>query len=396
MDYQSTTPIDPRVLEDMMPYFTTKFGNPHSRSHSFGWEAEGGVENARKQVANVINANPKEVIFTSGATESNNIAIKGVANFYKDKGNHIITVSTEHKAVLDPCRHLEQHGFKITYLKVNKNGSINLEDLVNAITDQTILVSVMAINNEIGVMQPIKEIGKICRERSIFFHTDAAQAFGKTPLNVKDMCIDLLSISGHKIYGPKGIGALYVGRKPRVRVDALMLGGGQERGMRSGTLPTALCVGLGSAAKYASDCMDEDYKRIKNLSRKMTNALLEIPEVFFNGNKETGYPGCINLSFSCIEGESMILAIKDLAVSSGSACTSTSLESSYVLRALGVDEELAHTSIRFGIGRFTTEEEIDHAINTVKNSINKLRELSPLWEMVQEGIDIKNINWTAH
>lgn len=397
LDYQSTTKTDPRVVDKMLPYFTEQFGNPHSRSHSFGWEAEEAVENARSQIASLIKANPKEIIFTSGATESNNLAIKGTANFYKEKKNHIITVVTEHKCVLDACRHLEQQGFDITYLPVDKEGFISLEKLENSITDKTLLVSVMSINNEIGTIQPLKEIGEICKKHGVFFHTDAAQAFGKMPIDVNEMNIDLLSISGHKIYGPKGIGALYIRRKPRVRIEPLINGGGQERGMRSGTLATPLVVGLGEAAEIAKKEMQQDYNHIKNLSDIFLKEIVDnIPEVFLNGPKEKRWPGNINLSFSYIEGESLILAIRDLAVSSGSACTSASLEPSYVLRALGVEEELAHTSIRFGIGRFTTKEEIDYAINTIKKSINKLRAMSPLWEMVQEGIDLKSIQWTDH
>jgi cysteine desulfurase len=396
MDYQATTPLDPRVLEAMLPYFNQKFGNPHSRSHKFGWDAENAVEEARKHVADLINADPREIIFTSGATESNNLAIRGVAEFYKDKKNHIITVATEHKCVLDTARHLNQEGFEVTYLTVKENGIIDLEALKSAIKDSTVLVSVMTVNNEIGVIQPIKEIGKICRERGIFFHTDAAQGFGKIPLDIKDMNIDLMSISGHKIYGPMGIGALYVGRSPRVRLNAIVHGGGQERGMRSGTVPLPLVVGLGEAARIAKLEMKEEYTRIKNLFEYFTSKLLKLSHVFLNGDINARYPGNINLSFSCIEGESMIGAIKSIAVSSGSACTSESLEPSYVLRALGVDEELAHTSIRFGIGRFTTKEELDFAIDCVTAAVDKLRELSPLWEMLQEGVDLKSINWANH
>jgi len=397
LDYQATTPMDPRVLEVMIPYFTEKFGNPHSRSHSYGWEAEAAVEKARKQVADLIGASEKEIIFTSGATESNNMALKGIAHFYKDKKDHIITVVTEHKCVLDACRHLEQEGFKLTYLPVGKNGLIDLQDLKNAITDRTAIVSIMAINNEIGVIQDLKEIGKITRERGVFFHTDAAQGFGKIPLNVEEMNIDLMSISGHKIYGPKGIGALYVRRRPRVRLEPLINGGGQERGMRSGTLPTPLIVGFGEAAAIAQKEMPEEYARVKRLSDKFYNAVArEIPDVFLNGDETQRYPGNLNLSFAYIEGESMIMAIKDLAVSSGSACTSASLEPSYVLRSLGVEEEMAHTSIRFGIGRFTTEAEIDYAIEVIRSNIEKLRQMSPLWEMVQEGVDLKSIEWAAH
>lgn len=396
MDYQATTPTDPRVLETMLPYFTEKFGNPHSRSHYFGWEAEEAVEKAREDVSLLINANAKEIIFTSGATESNNLAIKGVTKFYKDQKNHIITVTTEHKCVLDTCRHLEQEGFKVTYLPVNPDGIIDLGELKSAITDKTLLVSIMAANNEIGVIQPLAEIGKICRDRGVYFHTDAAQAFGKIQLDVKEMCIDLMSISGHKIYGPKGVGALYVGRSPRVRLEAIINGGGQERGMRSGTLATPLIVGLGAAAYIAKTEMESEYKRVQKLTDKFIDTLLEIPHCYLNGHRKLRIPGNINISFACIEGESMIGAIKDIAVSSGSACTSASLEPSYVLRALGVDEELAHTSIRFGIGRFTTEAEVDYAIASVKKAVNKLRDLSPLWEMLQEGIDLKSINWATH
>lgn len=397
LDYQSTTPLDPRVFDAMQPYFFEKFGNPHSRSHAYGWEAEEGTEIARKQVAELIGANPKEIVFTSGATESNNLAIKGAARFYGDKKKHIITLVTEHKCVLDSCRHLEREGFEVSYLPVQKNGIIDLDVLKNAIREDTLLVSIMAVNNEIGVIQPLKEIGEICRANNVFFHTDAAQAFGKMPLDVNELNIDMMSISGHKIYGPKGIGALFVRRRPRVRLEALINGGGQERGFRSGTLPTPLVVGLGEAARIAGEEMEEDTKRIKYLSDKFYDAVVaNIKDVFVNGDVEQRIPGNLNLSFAYIEGESMIMAIRDLAVSSGSACTSASLEPSYVLRALGVDEELAHTSIRFGIGRFTTEEEIDHAVKVVTGAIDKLREMSPLWEMVQEGVDLKSIQWSGH
>jgi cysteine desulfurase len=397
LDYQSTTPCDPRVLEKMLPYFTEKFGNPHSRSHAYGWEAEEACELARSQVAKVINADAKEIIFTSGATEANNIALKGVGHFYKDKKNHIITVVTEHKCVLDSARHLEQEGFTVTYLPVQTNGLIDLKELEDAITDQTFLVSVMAVNNEIGVIQPLAEIGKITRARGVLFHTDAAQAFGKIPLDVEAMNIDLMSISAHKIYGPKGVGALYVRRRPRVRLEALFTGGGQERGMRSGTLPTPLVVGFGEAARITQADMANDASRIRYLSDKFLKATLDsVKDVYLNGDREQRWPGCINLSFAYIEGESMIMAIKNLAVSSGSACTSASLEPSYVLRSIGVGEELAHTSIRFGIGRFTTEEEVDEAIKIVSGSIEKLRAMSPLWEMVQEGVDISKIEWAGH
>ncbi|MEY3197184.1 MAG: hypothetical protein RLZZ59_552 [Pseudomonadota bacterium] len=397
LDYQSTTPIDPRVLEAMIPYFTDKFGNPHSRSHSYGWEAEDAVDLARSEVAQLISADSKEIIFTSGATESNNLAIKGVAHFYRDVKNHIITVSTEHKCVLDTCRHLEQEGFKVKYLPVGRDGLINLDDLRNSITEQTSIVSVMAVNNEIGVIQPLEEIGKICRERGVFFHSDIAQAFGKIPIDVQKCNIDLASISGHKIYGPKGIGALYVRRRPRVRLAAIINGGGQERGMRSGTVPTPLVVGLGKAAAIAMNEMQSDYDHVKKLSQKFLSIVMDgASEVFLNGSSKNRYPGNLNLSFSYIEGESMILAIKDLAVSSGSACTSSSLEPSYVLKAIGVGDELAHTSIRFGIGKFSTEEEIEYAAALVLSKINSLREMSPLWEMAQEGIDITKIQWAEH
>ena len=397
LDYQSTTPIDPRVLESMMPYFTHKFGNPHSRSHEFGWEAEEGVETARNQIANLIGANPKEIVFTSGATEANNLAIKGVAKFYGAKKNHIITLPTEHKCVLDSLRHLEQEGFDVTYLEVEQNGLVNLDVLENAITDKTVLISIMAVNNEIGVIQPLEEIGAICRKYGVFFHSDIAQAFGKIPIDVNKCNIDLASISAHKIYGPKGVGALYVRRKPRVRILPLFNGGGQERGMRSGTLAPALVVGFGVAAEIAGSEMQKDLDHVKKLFDYFYKKILDnLSEVFLNGDLEKRYPGNINLSFAYAEGESIILAIKDLAVSSGSACTSSSLEPSYVLRALGVDVELAHTSIRFGFGRFTTIEEVDFAAALIISKIGYLRELSPLWEMVQEGIDLKSINWAAH
>ncbi len=397
LDYQSTTPTDPRVVSAMMPYFTEKFGNPHSRSHSYGWESEEAVEKARKSVARLINAEDKEIIFTSGATESNNLAIKGVARFYKGQKNHIIVLQTEHKCVLDACRHLELENFEITYLDVLPSGLVDLAKLKSAITDKTVLVSIMAVNNEIGVIQPLEEIGKICRENGVFFHTDIAQAFGKIKIDVNKFNIDLASISGHKIYGPKGIGALYVRKRPRVKIDPIFNGGGQERGMRSGTLPTPLVVGLGVAAEIALEEMEEEFSRIKNLrDRFLKRIRSEVKDIYINGDEDQRYPGNLNISFAYIEGESMILAIKDLAVSSGSACTSSSLEPSYVLRALGVDVELAHTSIRFGIGRFTTQEEIDFAADLIISSVNKLREMSPLWEMVQEGIDLKTIKWTEH
>jgi cysteine desulfurase len=397
MDYQSTTPVDPRVLDKMLPYFGEKFGNPHSRSHAYGWETEDAVEEARDQVASLIGANKKEIIFTSGATESNNMAIKGLAEFYGENKKHIITVKTEHKCVLESCRQLERKGFEITYLDVQKNGLIDLDELKNAIREDTLVVSIMAVNNEIGIIQPLKEIGQITREKGVFFHSDIAQAFGKIPIDVNEMNIDLASISGHKIYGPKGIGALFVRRRPRVRLGAIISGGGQERGFRSGTIPTPLAVGLGEAARIANEEMEEENKRIQHFHDKMYKALVEdIPEVYLNGDPKLGYPGNLNLSFAYIEGESMLMAIRDLAVSSGSACTSASLEPSYVLHALGVGDDLAHTSIRFGIGRFTTEEEVDRAIEIVKSNIEKLREMSPLWDMAQDGIDINSIEWSGH
>jgi cysteine desulfurase len=397
LDYQATTPCDPRVVEKMLPYFTTHFGNPHSRNHPHGWSAEEAIEKARAQVASIIGADPREVIFTSGATESNNLAIKGVAKFYGPQKNHIITCVTEHKCVLDSCRHLEEDGFSVTYLPVQANGLIELDKLKAAIRPETVLVSIMAVNNEIGVIQPLQEIGKICRDAGVFFHTDAAQAVGKISLDVEAMNIDLLSISGHKIYGPKGIGALYVRRKPRVRLQALINGGGQERGMRSGTLPTPLCVGLGEACAIAQEEMEAEASRIKALSDRLYHGLTgQLKDVYLNGDGAPRIPGNLNLSFAYVEGEGLMMGIKELSVSSGSACTSSSLEPSYVLRALGVQEEMAHTSIRFGLGRFSTEAEVDTAIEKVVAAVEKLREMSPLWEMVQEGIDLKNIKWSEH
>lgn len=397
MDYQATTPTDPRVVESMMPYFTSKFGNPHSRSHSFGWEAQEAIEIARSNIAKVIGAAEKEIIFTSGATESNNTAIKGVAHFYGDKKKQIITIATEHKCVLDTCRHLQQEGFDIVYLPVMSNGIIDLDVLSNAITDQTALVSVMAVHNEIGVIQPIKEIGRICRQKGVFFHSDIAQGFGKIPINVNECNIDLASISGHKIYGPKGIGALYVRRKPHVRLTPLINGGGQERGIRSGTLPTPLIVGFGRAAEIAISSMENDYNHVKALYERLLNGIMQkVPEVYLNGDKHQRYPGNLNLSFAGIEGESMIMSIKDIAISSGSACTSSSLEPSYVLKSIGIGENLAHTSIRFGIGRFTNELEIDYAVELISEKSKSLRELSSMWEMMQEGVDFTEIKWNIH
>ncbi len=397
LDYQATTPTDPRVLAAMMPYFTEKFGNPHSRNHPHGWEAEEAVETARRQVADLIGADEREIVFTSGATESNNLAIAGVARFYKDRRNHIVTVVTEHKCVLDTCRHLEGEGVEVTYLPVKPDGLVDLARLEAAITDKTVIVSVMAVNNEIGVIQPLAEIGALCRAKGAFFHTDAAQAFGKIPLDVEAMKIDLMSISGHKIYGPKGIGALFVRRKPRVRLQALIHGGGQERGMRSGTLPTPLCVGLGEAAVIAKREMAAEAAKLTRLRDRFHDRITaRLPDVFLNGDLERRIPGNLNLSFAYVEGEGLMMGIKDLSVSSGSACTSASLEPSYVLRALGVEEELAHTSLRIGFGRFTTEAEVDYAADRIVAAVQKLREMSPLWEMAQAGIDIKSIKWAAH
>ncbi|MSP89173.1 MAG: IscS subfamily cysteine desulfurase [Alphaproteobacteria bacterium] len=389
--------MDPRVLDAMMPYFIEKFGNPHSRNHSHGWEAEEAVEKSRAQIASIIGADEREIVFTSGATESNNLAIHGVAQFYKDRRNHIVTVVTEHKCVLDTCRHLEQQGFTVTYLPVRTNGLVDLEQLKAAVTDKTVLVSVMAVNNEIGVIQPMAEIGAICRARGAFFHTDCAQAVGKIPLDVEAMKIDLMSISGHKIYGPKGVGALYVRRKPRVRLQAMIHGGGQERGMRSGTLATPLCVGLGEACAIAEREMGTEAEKLRGLRDRFYKGITDrLTHVYLNGDFERRIPGNLNISFSCVEGESLMMAIKSLSVSSGSACTSASLEPSYVLRALGVEEELAHTSLRLGIGRFTTEQEVDYAVEEIVSHVQKLRDMSPLWDMVQEGIDLKSIQWAAH
>lgn len=397
MDAQATTPMDPRVVDAMLPYMVSLYGNPHSRTHSYGWETEEAVEKARKQIADLIKCDPKEVIFTSGATESNNIAIKGTARFYNIKKKHIITTQTEHKCVLDSCRALEGEGFNITYLPVMSSGLVNLSDLESAITDQTSLVSVMMVNNEIGVKQQIKEIGEICRKKDVKFHTDAAQAVGKIPINVNEQNIDLMSLSGHKVYGPKGIGALFVRRKPRVKVVPLQSGGGQERGIRSGTVPAPLAVGFGAACEIAMQEMKYDHEWMELLSKRLLDKIMnKIPDVVRNGDPEHSYPGCINLSFAYVEGESLLMALKDIALSSGSACTSASLEPSYVLRAIGTDEDLAHSSIRFGFGRFTTIEEVDYTAERVIKYVEKLRSMSPLWEMVQEGVDIKSIKWTQH
>lgn len=396
LDYQSTTPVDPSVAELICKEMKENFGNPHSKSHSFGWIAEEKVEIARKQIANVINADAKEIVFTSGATESNNMAIRGLAEFYGSDKNHIITVETEHKCVINTVRYLKTKGFDITFLPVDSDGLISLEQLEKAITPKTLCVSIMAVNNEIGVIQPLEEIGQITRKHGVFFHTDIAQGYGKIPIDVEKMNIDLASISSHKIYGPKGVGALFVRRKPKVRLTPLIYGGGQERGFRSGTMPMPIIAGFGLAAEICQKTMAEEHARIKKLADKMLNELLPLEEVYLNGHKEKRIPGNLNISFGFIEGESMMMSISDLAVSSGSACTSSSLEPSYVIKALGVSEELAHTSIRFGIGRFTTEEEIDYAIAVIKSKVHNLRELSPLWEMYKEGIDIASIQWDEH
>ncbi|MDD3484347.1 IscS subfamily cysteine desulfurase [Azovibrio restrictus] len=397
LDYSATTPVDPRVAEKMIPYLTEKFGNPASRSHSFGWEAEAAVEEAREQVAALVNADAKEIVWTSGATESNNLAIKGAANFYgATKGKHLITVKTEHKAVLDTMREMERQGFQVTYLDVQENGLIDLELFKAALRPDTCLVSVMFVNNEIGVVQPIAEIGEICREKGVLFHVDAAQATGKVAIDLDKLKVDLMSFSAHKTYGPKGIGALYVRRKPRVRLEAQMHGGGHERGFRSGTLATHQIVGMGEAFRIAREEMAEENARIGTLRDRLLKGLSDIDCVYVNGDLEQRVPHNLNISFAYVEGESLLMAIKDLAVSSGSACTSASLEPSYVLRALGRDDELAHSSIRFTIGRFNTEAEIDYAVKLLHQKIGKLREMSPLWEMVQEGIDLSTVQWAAH
>ena len=396
LDYSATTPVDPRVAEKMIPYLTEHFGNAASRSHAFGWEAEESVEWARAQVAALINADPKEIVWTSGATESDNLAIKGAALFYKGKGKHLVTMKTEHKAVLDSMRELEKQGFEVTYLAPQSNGLLDLDTFKNALRDDTTLVSIMMVNNEIGVIQPIAEIGEICRERGIIFHVDATQAPGKIGIDLQKLKVDLMSLSAHKVYGPKGIGALYVRRKPRVRLEAQIHGGGHERGMRSGTLATHQIVGMGEAFRIAKAEMATEIPRIRALRDRLLKGLSDIEEIYVNGDMEHRVPHNLNISFNFVEGESLIMAIKDLAVSSGSACTSASLEPSYVLRALGRNDELAHSSIRFSLGRFTTEEEIDYAIDLLHKKIGRLRELSPLWEMHQEGIDLNTVEWTAH
>ncbi len=398
MDNNSTTRCDPRVVEAMLPFFTEKYGNAASRNHAFGWEAEEAVENARDQVGALIGCSGKEIIFTSGATESNNLAIKGVASMYRKKGNHIITTVTEHKAILDPCKRLERDGFEVTYLPVDTYGQVSAEQVAAALTDKTILVSVMAANNEIGTVQPLKAIGKLCKEKGVLFHSDAVQAVGKIPVNVEEMGIDLLSLTAHKFYGPKGSGALYVRRKnPRVRLDAIMDGGGHERGMRSGTLAVPGIVGLGKAAELANKERESEAVRLLALRQRLNDAITrELEDVQLNGHPTERLPGNLNLSFAFVEGESMMMGIRDVAVSSGSACTSASLEPSYVLRAIGVGDDLAHSSIRFGLGRFNTEAEVDHVAKQVVQAVNHLREMSPLYEMHKQGIDIKTVEWAAH
>lgn len=399
LDYAATTPVDPRVAEKLCSYLTLEsghFGNPASRSHVFGWEAEEAVEQARKQVAALINADPKEIVWTSGATESDNLAIKGVAEFYGKKGKHIITSKTEHKAVLDPCRHLERFGYEVTYLEPEANGLIDLAKLEAALRPDTILVSIMHVNNEIGVIQDIAAIGEMTRARGILFHVDAAQSAGKVPIDLQQLKVDLMSFSAHKIYGPKGIGALYVRRKPRVRIEAQMHGGGHERGMRSGTLPTHQIVGMGEAFRIAREEMAQENERIRMLRDRLLSGVQDMEEVYVNGDMEQRVPHNLNISFNYVEGESLMMALRDLAVSSGSACTSASLEPSYVLRAIGRPDELAHSSIRFSIGRFTTEQDVDHTVELIREKISKLRELSPLWDMYKEGIDLATVQWSAH
>ncbi len=396
MDYGATNPCDPRVVDAMIPWLREHFGNPASRSHAWGWEAEAAVEKAREHVADLIGADPREIVWTSGATESNNLALKGAAHFYKSKGRHLITVRTEHKAVLDTMRELERQGFEVSYLDVQEDGLLNFDVLKAAIRPDTILISVMFVNNEIGVIQDIPGIGALCREKGIFFHVDAAQATGKVDIDLKTLPVDLMSLASHKTYGPKGIGALYVRRKPRVRLEAQMHGGGHERGMRSGTLPTHQCVGMGEAFRIAKLEMAQDNARAKALHDRLVNGLKDVEQVFLNGHPTQRVMQNLNMSFNFVEGESLIMGIKGLAVSSGSACTSASLEPSYVLRALGRSDELAHSSLRMTIGRWTTEEEIDYAIDTIRQNVGKLRDLSPLWEMYQDGIDISTIQWTAH
>ena len=398
LDYASTTPIDKRVADKMLEYMTTDgmYGNPASRSHSYGWDADEAVSMSRKHVADLINADPREIVWTSGATESDNLAIKGAAHFYKKKGKHVITIKTEHKAVLDACRQLEREGFEVTYMEPMPNGLIDIKQLESEIRDDTVLISIMHVNNEIGVIQDIESIGKLARSKKIIFHVDAAQSAGKIEIDLEKMNVDLMSFSAHKIYGPKGIGALYVRRKPRVRLEAQIHGGGHERGLRSGTLPTHQIVGMGEAFRIAKEEMEKDYEKISQLRNRLWNGLKDIEEVYLNGDFENRYPGIMNISFNYVEGESLIMATKDIAVSSGSACTSASLEPSFVLRAIGRSDELAHSSLRMSIGRFTTEKEIDTTVETVKKAVDKLRALSPLWEMYKDGIDMSKIEWAAH
>jgi len=398
LDYASTTPIDDRVAKKMLEYMTTDgmYGNPASRSHSFGWDADDAVSQSRQHVADLINADPREIVWTSGATESDNLAIKGAAHFYKKKGKHVITIKTEHKAVLDACRQLEREGFEVTYMEPMPNGLIDIEKLESEIRDDTVLISIMHVNNEIGVIQDIEAIGELARSKKIIFHVDAAQSAGKVEIDLQKMKVDLMSFSAHKIYGPKGIGALYVRRKPRVRLEAQIHGGGHERGLRSGTLPTHQIVGMGEAFRIAKEEMESDYDKVSQLRNRLWNGLKDIEEVYLNGDFENRYPGIMNISFNYVEGESLIMATKDIAVSSGSACTSASLEPSFVLRAIGRSDELAHSSLRMSIGRFTTEDEIDTTIKTVSKAVEKLRALSPLWEMYKDGIDMSKIEWAAH
>ena len=398
MDYSATTPVDERVAEKMCTYLTRQgqFGNAASRSHEFGWKAEAAIEQARRDVAELINANPKEIIWTSGATEADNLAIKGAAHFYKRKGKHIVTLKTEHKAVLDSCRQLEREGYEVTYMDPEPSGLLDLQKFEATLRDDTVLVSIMHVNNEIGVIQDIEAIGEICRNHKIIFHVDAAQSAGKIPIDTEKLKVDLMSFSAHKIYGPKGIGALYVRRKPRVRLEAQMHGGGHERGLRSGTLPTHQIVGMGEAFRIAREEMVEEEARIRSLRDRLWNGLNDMEEVYLNGDLDHRVPGNLNVSFNFVEGESLIMALKDMAVSSGSACTSSSLEPSYVLRALGRNDELAHSSIRFSIGRFTTEEEVDYVANLLREKVTRLRELSPLWDMYKEGIDLDSVQWAAH
>ncbi len=395
-DYSATTPVDPRVVDKMVPWLYEHYGNPASRSHALGWEAEEAVEEARENVAALVNADPREVIWTSGATESNNLAIKGAASFYAERGKHIITVKTEHKAVLDPCREMERHGFEVTYLDVQENGLVDLEVFKAALRPDTVLVSVMFVNNEIGVIQDIETIGEICRERNIIFHVDAAQATGKVAIDLQKLKVDLMSFCAHKTYGPKGIGALYIRRKPRVRIEAQMHGGGHERGFRSGTLATHQIVGMGESFRLAKLEMGTENERIRMLRDRLWAGLSQIEEVYLNGDLDKRVPHNLNVSFNYVEGESLIMAIKELAVSSGSACTSASLEPSYVLRALGRNDELAHSSIRFTLGRFTTEQQVDFAVDLLKTRVGKLRDMSPLWEMAKDGIDLNSVQWAAH